>query len=142
MLTLDEKNVFLAFDFGTRNIGVAVGQKITKSATALAPLLAENGIPRWKEIDSLINNWQPLALVVGVPYKFDGSDLRVTKLAKRFIEQLKKRYQLEVYAAEERLTTKAARGEIFARGGYKALQNESVDSVAAKIILEEWIGHN
>ncbi|CAL7963176.1 putative pre-16S rRNA nuclease [Gammaproteobacteria bacterium] len=136
---MDEKNIFLAFDFGTRNIGVAVGQKITKSATALTPLLAEKGIPRWEEIDSLIKNWQPLALVVGVPYKFDGSDLKVTKLAKRFIEQLKKRYQLEVYAAEERLTTKAAREEIFARGGYRALQNESVDSVAAKIILEEWM---
>lgn len=139
MLTTDDKNIFLAFDFGTRNIGVAIGQKVTKSATPLTPLLAKNGIPRWEEIDSLITSWQPLALIVGVPYKLDGSDLKVTKLAKRFIEQLKKRYQLEVYAAEERLTTKAAREEIFARGGYKALQNESVDSVAAKIILEEWM---
>jgi putative Holliday junction resolvase len=135
----DEKNIFLAFDFGTRNIGVAVGQKLTKSATPLTPLLAQKGIPRWEEVDNLIKNWQPRALVVGVPYKFDGSDLKVTKLAKRFIEQLKKRYQLEVYAAEERLTTKAAREEIFARGGYKALQTESVDSVAAKLILEEWM---
>ena len=140
MLTMDEKNIFLAFDFGTRNIGVAVGQKVTKSATVLAPLLAEKGNPCWENIDKLIKDWQPIALVVGVPYRLDGSDLKVTKLAKKFIEQLKKRYQLEVYAAEERLTTKAAREEIFARGGYKALQNESVDCVAAKIILEEWMG--
>lgn len=136
---MNEKNIFLAFDFGTKNIGVAIGQQITKSATPLPALLTQKGITHWEEIDNLIKNWQPTALIVGVPYKLDGSDLTVTKLAKQFIEQLKRRYKLAVYAAEERLTTKAAREEIFARGGYKALQNESVDSVAAKIILEEWM---
>ncbi len=141
MSVSDENSIFLAFDFGTKNIGVAVGQKITKSATALAPLRAKKGIPWWEEIDALVKNWQPVALIVGMPYKFDGSDLKVTKLVKRFIEQLKKRYQLPVYSTEELLTTKAAREEIFARGGYKALQNESVDSVAAKIILEEWMAY-
>lgn len=139
MLTSDEKNIFLAFDFGTKNTGVAVGQKITKSATVLPPLQSQKGTPHWQAIDALIKNWQPAALIVGMPYKFDGSDLKVTKLVKRFIDKLKKRYQLPVYTAEERLTTKAAREEIFSRGGYKALQNESVDSVAAKIILEEWM---
>lgn len=136
---MDEKNVFLAFDYGTKNIGVAVGQKITKSATVLAPLLAKNAVPPWDEIDKLVKNWQPEALVVGVPYQINGSDLKVTPLAKNFITELKKRYQLPVYAAEERLTTKAAREKIFERGGYKALQNESVDSLAAKLILEEWM---
>lgn len=137
---MDEKTIFLAFDYGTRNIGVAVGQKITKSATVLAPLLAKNAVPPWEEIDKLVKNWQPEALVVGVPYQINGSDLKVTPLAKNFIVELKKRYQLPVYAAEERLTTKAAREKIFERGGYKALQNESVDSLAAKLILEEWLG--
>jgi putative holliday junction resolvase len=132
-------NIFLAFDFGTRNIGVAVGQKVTKSATALEPLLAQNGIPRWEEVDHLIKNWQPIALVVGMPHKLDGSDLKVTKLVKIFIEQLKKRYQLPVHTVEEHLTTKAARAEVFTRGGYKALQKESIDSIAARIILEEWL---
>jgi len=136
---MDEKTIFLAFDYGTKNTGVAVGQKITKSATVLAPLLTKNTIPPWDKIDDLIRNWQPYALIVGVPHKFDGSDLKVTKLAKNFIEQLKNRYKLPVYAVEELLTTKAAREEIFKRGGYKALQNESVDSQAAKIILEDWM---
>jgi len=139
MLNIDELSNFLAFDFGTKNIGVAVGQKITKSATALPPLQAQHGIPRWEEIDSLMENWQPIALVVGMPHKLDGGDLKVTKLVKKFIEQLKKRYQLPVHTVEEHLTTKAARAEIFTRGGYKALQKESVDSVAARIILEEWM---
>jgi putative Holliday junction resolvase len=136
---VDEKTIFLAFDYGTRNIGVAVGQKITKSATVLSPLLAKNAIPPWDKIDDLVKSWQPQALIVGVPHKIDGSDLKVTKLAQNFIKQLNHRYQLPAYAVEERLTTKAAREEIFGRGGYRALQNESVDSQAAKIILEDWM---
>lgn len=138
----NKDHIFLAFDFGTKNIGVAVGQKITKSATPLAPLYAQNGNPDWQVMDKLIKDWQPVALIVGVPYKIDGSDLKVTKLAKNFINQLKQHYSLPVHAAEERFTTKTAREEIFARGGYKALQNESIDSMAAKIILEEWLGKN
>jgi putative Holliday junction resolvase len=141
MLSSDENDIFLGFDFGTKNIGVAVGQKITKSATVLPPLRAQKGIPRWEEIDDLVKNWQPVALIVGMPYKSDGSDLKVTKLVKRFIEQLKQHYPLPVYYTEELLTTKSAREEIFSRGGYKALQNESVDSVAAKLILEDWMSH-
>ncbi|MDR1057180.1 MAG: Holliday junction resolvase RuvX [Coxiellaceae bacterium] len=136
---MEEKTIFLAFDYGTRNIGVAVGQKITKSATALPPLVAKNRTPPWNKIDNLIKNWQPKALIVGVPYKINGGNLAITKLAQNFIKQLKKRYNLPVYAAEEHLTTKAAREEIFKQGGYRALQKESVDSMAAKIIFEEWV---
>ncbi|MBU0744897.1 MAG: Holliday junction resolvase RuvX [Gammaproteobacteria bacterium] len=136
---MDEATIFIAFDYGTRNTGVAVGQKITGSATPLTPLLSKNQIPPWDKIDELVKTWQPHALVAGVPHKIDDSDLPVTKLAQNFIEQLKDRYKLPVYSIEERLTTKAAREEIFKRGGYKALQNESVDSEAAKIILEDWM---
>ena len=139
---MNKKNIFIAFDYGTRNIGVAVGQKITMSATALTPLLAKKTVPPWSEISDLIKTWQPQALIVGVPYKIDGGELTVTKLAEKFIDQLKDRYKLPVYAAEERLTTKTAREEIFKHGGYKALQSISIDSEAAKIILEEWLGSN
>lgn len=136
---MEEKNIFLAFDYGTRNIGVAVGQKITKSASILSPLLSKNRIPPWRKIDDLIKNWHPYALIVGMPYQTDGSELKVTKLARNFIEQLKSRYELPVHTTAEHLTTKAARAAIFKRGGYKALMNESIDSEAAKIILEEWM---
>ncbi|OGT08474.1 MAG: hypothetical protein A2V89_04605 [Gammaproteobacteria bacterium RBG_16_37_9] len=125
---MDEKNIFLAFDYGTTNTGVAVGQKITKSASTLTPLVSKNMIPPWEKIDDLIKAWKPHALVVGVPYQFDDSEFDVTKHAINFISQLEKRYKLPVYPAEERLTTKAARAEIYKRGGYRALQNESVDS--------------
>ena len=136
---MDEKGVFIAFDYGTRNIGVAVGQKITKSASVLPPLIAKNSIPPWEKIDELVRNWHPQAFIVGMPHTADGTELSVTKLAEKFMEQLKERYKLPVYATGEHLTTKAARTKIFELGGYKALQSESIDSEAAKIILEEWM---
>ncbi|EKD23234.1 MAG: hypothetical protein ACD_82C00190G0002 [uncultured bacterium] len=137
-----ENNIFIAFDFGTKNIGVAVGQLITKSATVLKPLYAIKGVPDWKCVDKIILDWNPTALIVGVPYKFDGTEFPVTKLARNFIEQLIQHYHLPVHAAEERWTTKTAKEEIFARGGYKALQKESVDCMAARLILEEWMQTN
>ena len=139
---MNKENIFLAFDYGTKNIGVAVGQEITRSASTLSPLRSKNLILPWEKIDELVENWKPQALIVGVPYTIDNKELKVTSLAQNFIEQLKKRYNLPVYDAEERLTTKAARAEIFERGGYRALQNISIDSEAAKIILEEWMNTN
>ncbi len=129
----------LGFDFGLRRIGVAVGQTITKTASPLKTLLANNGDPNWQEIIELIGKWQPMALVVGVPVHLDGSEQQITVAAKNFIEQLRKKSDITVFQAEERLTTKCAREEIFARGGYKALKKTAIDSIAACLILEEWL---
>lgn len=138
----ENTEIYLAFDFGMRNIGVAVGQRITKTATALTILLAKNGVPNWQEISQLIKHWRPTALVVGVPLHMDGREQQITAAAKNFIEELRKHFALPVYAAEERLTTKSAREQIFSSGGYKALQQEPIDSLAAKIILEGWLAKN
>lgn len=138
-MLIDSPAIFLAFDYGTRNIGVAVGQRITCSATTLDPIVYQNTVP-WDKIDQLIKGWQPEALIVGVPHKIHGGDLKITILAERFITQLQERYGLSVHGVEEMLTTKAAREEIFNQGGYRALQNQSIDSYAAKIILESWLG--
>ena len=134
--------MYLAFDFGTRNIGVASGQKLTGTATPLQKINAKRGVPNWKEVEDLIKKWQPTALIVGVPINLDGTEHEITNYAKNFIRQLEERFHLPVYAAEERLTTKAARSRIFEAGGYKALQAESIDSFAAKLILEEWMRSN
>jgi len=131
--------IFLGFDFGTKNIGVAVGQAVTKTATPLKILAAKNGVPNWHEIMALIATWQPGAVVVGVPVNLDGTPHHVTELARKFIASLKEHAQLPIYEAEERLTTKAAREEIFTAGGYKALQDKAIDSIAAVLILEEWM---
>lgn len=130
--------IYLAFDFGMRNIGVAVGQRITKTASPLDILRAKNGTPNWQEVANLIKKWQPHALVVGVPVHLDGSEHRITQAASQFIVELRARVTIPVYSAEERLTTKDARERIFSAGGYRALQQEPIDSIAAKIILEGW----
>lgn len=130
--------IIMAFDFGRRNIGVAVGQTITQTATPLAPLLAKAGIPEWHPLDKVLREWRPAALLVGMPLNMDGSEQPLTEQARAFALSLKARYSLPVYGMDERLTSKDARDQLFTAGGYKALKNHSVDSLAACLILESF----
>lgn len=134
----DASDILLAFDFGTKRIGVAVGQTVTKTARPLATLSAKEGQPQWKEVDNLIKTWRPNALVVGIPLNMDGTEQPLTQAAKKFANALRKHYQLPVHGIDERLTTRDARDQVFTKGGYKALQNKQIDSVAAQLILETW----
>jgi putative Holliday junction resolvase len=135
---LEYEGYIVAFDFGTRRIGVAVGQGITETATPLSPLSAHNGVPQWEVLQERIKPWQPQALVVGLPLKMDGSDQPLTKLVRIFIEELNQRTQLPVYGMDERLSSVEARSRLFKDGGRAALQKNSIDSFAAKLILEDW----
>ena len=137
----DNGNV-LGFDFGLKRIGVAVGQGITQTARPLATLKAEQGVPNWKEIQKLIDEWQASALIIGLPLAKDGSDLSVTPKARTFAVELKTRFHLPVHMTNEELSTIEARAQVFERGGYKALKKDEIDSIAAVIILEQWLGHN
>lgn len=132
-------SVFLGIDFGIKCIGIASGQKITMTASPLLTLTAKNGVPNWADLDKIIKEWCPAALIVGVPIGLDGKKNWVTKAALKFIKSLRERYSLPVIEANEQLTTKAAHTELFACGGYKALKKEKIDSMAAKLILEGWL---
>jgi putative holliday junction resolvase len=128
----------LAFDYGTKRIGVAVGQTITTTARPLATLHANNGEPDWNDIASLIKQWQPDALIVGIPLDLDSAEQKITFLAKDFGEKLHQRFELPVYMVDERYSTIEARQMLFDQGGYKKLKRSEVDSWAAKLILEGW----
>jgi putative holliday junction resolvase len=130
--------LIMAFDFGTKRIGVAVGQVITQTATPLAPLAAKKGKPDAILLTGLINGWRPTALIVGIPLNMDGTEQPMTVRAREFGFYLKNCYQRPVYGMDERLTSREAREQLFSQGGYKALKNSSVDSVAARLILESW----
>jgi len=132
----------LAFDFGMKRIGVAVGQTVTQTAQPLDTLKASHGEPDWNNIKFLLKKWQPDALVVGVPLNMDGTEQAITARARAFIESLKKRFDLPVHEVDERLTSKDARERLFAEGGYKALQDGQVDQVAAQLILQNWFEEN
>ena len=97
--------LLLGFDYGTRSIGVAVGQMITGQARELCNLKAENGIPKWEEIEKLIKEWQPDALVVGMPLNMDGTPSDFCARAQKFANRLNGRFNLPVFTHDERLTT-------------------------------------
>ncbi len=132
----------LAFDFGMKRIGVAVGQTFTRTANPLVILNAQQGIPNWQQVADLIKSWCPHALIVGIPLNMDGTPQPLSKAAQNFAKNLQERYHLPVYEVDERLSTKAARDEVFTQGGYRALQKKSIDSVAAQIILMDWMNQH
>ena len=128
----------LGFDFGTRKIGVAVGQTITATATALETLLPVKNRTHWERIGQLIAEWQPDMLVVGLPLDVDDSETDATAPALRFSRQLEGRFHLPVHLVDERYTSFEARDRL----GHRVRQIEEYDAMAAKLILETWLsGH-
>ena len=123
---------FLAFDFGTRRVGVATGNTLTRSAQPLRTIAAE-GEARFDAIGKLIGEWQPDALVVGVPFHPDGAPHDNTGLARRFGRQLHGRFKLAVHEVDERYTTTEAAADAD-RGGSRDL-----DAAAAAIILNQFL---
>ncbi|HHF7365714.1 TPA: Holliday junction resolvase RuvX [Legionella bozemanae] len=133
--------VYIGFDFGYKRIGVAVGQQLTRSASPLATLSARMGIPDWNAVAKVIAEWSPQALIVGIPTCIDGSELYTTSAARRFAKELHKRFSLSVHLVDERLSTVEAREQLFAQGGYRKIKQSEVDSIAACVILEQWLQH-
>ena len=134
---LDE--IFIGFDFGYKRIGVAVGQRCTGSASPLPPLPAVSGIPHWRSVDQIMHAWTPHGLIVGLPTCIDGREQYTTKQARAFAQQLQERFALPTYMVDERLSTVEARSYLFEQGGYRKIKKTAVDSIAACIILEQWL---
>jgi len=117
----------LAFDFGTRRVGVAIGNTLTRNAQPLRTIAAEGDL-RFETIGKLIAEWQPHALVVGVPFHPDGAAHDNTVRARRFARQLHGRFKLPVHEVDERYTTTEARS----RGA------DDIDAASAGVILEQY----
>ncbi|MGV7960216.1 Holliday junction resolvase RuvX [Photorhabdus tasmaniensis] len=128
----------MAFDFGTRSIGAAIGQEITGTARALTSFKATDGIPNWQQIEKLLKEWRPDLVIVGLPLNMDGTEQLVTAQARKFANRLHGRFGVQIELQDERLTTVEARAHLFDRGGYKALDKGKVDAASAVIILESW----
>ena len=128
----------LAFDFGEKKIGVAVGQTVTATANPVALVKSGHKGPDWAAIADLITTWKPDALVVGLPLNMDGTEQRTTNQARRFKNQLRGRFSLPVYTTDERLTTREARQRLSNHGHL----NREDDPIAAQVILEGWLSEN
>ncbi len=131
----------LAFDFGLRRIGVAVGQTLTATASPLVTIQVPGASPDWNLVDELISSWKPDALVVGLPLNIDGTEHQMTARCRGFANQLKKRYGLPVHLVDERLSSIEAEAKLVAerRHGAKRRKPGDLDKVAAQIILQSWL---
>jgi len=129
---------FLSFDFGTKSIGVAVGQRITGTARPLTALKANNGMPDWELIARLLKEWQPDEVIVGLPLNMDGTEQPLTARARTFANRIHGRFGVPVRLHDERLSTVEARAGLFQSGGFRALSKGSVDSASAVVILESF----
>ena len=132
------QRTFLAFDFGTTRIGVAVGQKLLGTATALAPVPARDGIPNKEVLNKLINQWQPDVFIVGLPINMDGTESEMSLRARKFGNRLYGQYGKPWFGVDERGTTKQAKSiakDLGHKGSYK---KNPVDGIAAQLILEAW----
>ncbi len=128
----------LAFDFGTRRIGVAVGDFETRLAHPLTTLTAADNRARFAEIERLIAEWRPALLVVGVPARTDGAEHPVGRLARRFAQRLHGRFGLRAELVDEHLTSNDAEQSLRSAGARGARLKAGLDAVAAQRILEAY----
>ncbi|MBE0510339.1 MAG: Holliday junction resolvase RuvX [Chromatiales bacterium] len=133
---MSKPRLLLGFDFGSKRIGVAVGQELTGTARELLTLNNRDGAPDWAAISRLLAEWQPDALVVGLPLNLDGSDHDVSRMARRFGNRLRGRYNLPVFHIDERLSSSEAEALLSGQGRF---DKADVDKLAARLILESWL---
>ena len=132
-------STLLCLDFGLSNIGVAVGNTLTREARPLTILSAVNGKPNWDAIVALIEEWQPSALVVGNPIDESGLATELSKKASRFARQLNSRLQIDVLLHDERYSSKEAKSRAREAGHRGDYATHPIDDLAASIILESWL---
>lgn len=133
-------DTFLGFDFGTKKIGVAVGQLTTATASSLQTLRSLNQTPNWQAIEQLVTEWQPAGFVVGISRQLDGTDNPVTARMLKFCRQLNGRFNLPVHQQDETLTTFEAKQMLFDDVHVNATKLWAVqDELAAQLILQSWL---
>lgn len=130
----------LAFDYGTRRIGVASGQEMLGTGQPVAMIPARDGIPDWSRVEALLQEWQPDLVVVGLPLNMDDTENEMCARARKFGNRLHGRYHVAVEMVDERLTSFEAKGEVMAAGGSRDFGRHGVDDRAAVLILETWFG--
>ena len=128
----------LAFDFGEKRIGVATGETLLGNAHPLTVIHAESNDDRFAAIATLVAEWRPVQLVVGLPTHADGTPHDMTRLAHKVGERLQRRFKLPVGFADERLTSLDAEARLRETGRNSKTARPLLDAVAAQLILQTW----
>lgn len=134
----DITGTVLAFDFGEKRIGVAVGETMLKTAHAYTTISSEITEVRFTAIKKLIDEWQPSLLIVGLPTYLDGTEHTLTQLAKKFAQRLEGRFNLPVMMMDERLSSVEASQQLSNAGINAREQKSIIDAVAAQVILQSY----
>lgn len=132
----------LAFDFGEKRIGVAVGETALRIAHPLQAIDAAENAARFERIAALIDEWKPVLLVVGLPLSMDGTEHRLTALARGFSRRLHGRFGLEVRLVDERLTSVEAQRGALETGHDARAARPHLDALSARLILESFFEHD
>lgn len=137
---------YLGIDFGFKRIGLATGQSLTGSTSALHTLPNDKQQTNWDALDKVIHEWQPDAFILGLPLNKDGTDHEVSKAVRRFATTLEDKYQKPVHFQDERLSSSEAENLLQqqrASGNRKKkVQKKDIDKLAAALILQRWIDAN
>ncbi|CAL4324406.1 Holliday junction resolvase RuvX [Buchnera aphidicola] len=133
--------ILLAFDFGTKNIGIAIGEYLTKTSRTLTCIPA-NKNTYWIEIQKLILEWKPIKIIIGLPLNIRGKKQKTTIKVKKFAVQLLKKFNIPIYLHDERFTTKEAKSILFNKYGQKKFNSHTINSTSALIILRSWLYEN
>jgi len=129
------RGTLLAFDFGERRIGVAVGETATKISNPLSTIDSAANAARFAAIEKLVGEWRPVAFVVGQPRHADGTPHPVALLAAKFARRLAARFELPVFLVDETLTSSAAESHL----RDSAARKGDVDAIAAALILQGYL---
>ena len=132
----------LGFDYGSRRIGVAVGNGLTRGARALEVITNGSHGPDWLRLDTLLREWRPDALLVGLPLTMEGTEQQTSRAARAFAAALGERYSVPLHLVDERLSSiEAARrfADRRASGQSRRKDAQTLDAVAAEIIVETWL---
>ena len=131
-----ERGTVLAFDLGLKRTGVASGELGIGVAHPLSVIHAQSTDARLAAIEKLIQEWQPVLLVLGLPTHEDGSEHTMTRVARNFSKKLESRFNRPVFLIDERYTSTAAESELHAAGVHGKRNRATVDAVAAQLILQ------
>ena len=129
----------LAFDFGLRKIGVAVGNTLTKTTMPLDIIYTKNGKTPWSDIENLLEDWKPLSVIVGDPINMDDTESKMSKEVRSFQKKIEKSLKIECKLHDERLSSFAAKQQMEIIKKYKKQPNPGIDALAAQVILESWL---
>lgn len=130
---------YLCFDYGLKNIGVALGNTLTKEARPLTVIAAVNGKPHWEELEALVNEWRPTAIIVGHPIGDNGGATELSTKAEKFARQVEGRLGQETILHDERFSSKEAKLRAKESGHKGDFIRQPIDDLAAAIILESWL---